>query len=398
MQLISKANFLAGKYSMQNKGKINLIFDELVSEFLDEFSKKILEDNSAKKYGDLIAFAFWIRKKRILRIKNFFFSKLPRLGRGLAFHITPSNVPLNFAYSFVISLLSGNNNIVRVTNKNYNQNILFFKIIKKLFEIKKFKPIMQNNLFIKYSYNENITKYLSSICDCRIIWGSDKTVNEIRKLEIKPSCVELVFADKYSLSIINLNSISKLSKKKIDNLVLNFFNDAFLFNQKSCTSPHLIIWTGKKNRNYEVFWENLHNLILNNKIFNPSEKEIFDRYNKFCEFSSSEKNIKSANINSNFYRMTLSRLPEDLTELRHGHGFFFEFFSNNYQKIMEKMNSKVQTVTYFGLKKDFLKKVVENYKPKGINRVVPVGRASEFNENWDGYDLIRSLSKIIELL
>ena len=35
--------------------------------------------------------------------------------------------------------------------------------------------------------------------------------------------------------------------------------------------------------------------------------------------------------------------------------------------------------------------------PNGIDRLIPIGRALEFSEIWDGYDLIRNLSRIIDL-
>ena len=43
------------------------------------------------------------------------------MGRGTVLHITPSNVPTNFAYSMVFGLLSGNNNIIRLPSKNFLQ-------------------------------------------------------------------------------------------------------------------------------------------------------------------------------------------------------------------------------------------------------------------------------------
>ena len=49
------------------------------------------------------------------------------MGRGLIFHITPTNVPTNFFYSFIFSLLSGNSNIVKLPTKDFEEknNIRF---------------------------------------------------------------------------------------------------------------------------------------------------------------------------------------------------------------------------------------------------------------------------------
>ena len=36
---------------------------------------------------------------------------------------------------------------------------------------------------IRYSSKDNVTKDLSSICDARLIWGGDETINEIRNFK-----------------------------------------------------------------------------------------------------------------------------------------------------------------------------------------------------------------------
>ena len=77
--------------------------------------------------------------------------------------------------------------------------------------------------------------------------------------------------------------------------------------------------------------------------------------------------------------------------------FSFEYFINDL-KILDKFHySKIQTLTYFGFKKNELEKFIYLNKPNGIDRIVPIGRALEFNEVWDGYDLVRNLSKLIDL-
>ena len=83
-------------------------FGTLEIEFLDTLSKNLISNKKARKYPDVIAFAFWCRKKNLVEIKNNLHNGELRIGLGSIFHITPSNVPLNFAYSFAFGLLTGN--------------------------------------------------------------------------------------------------------------------------------------------------------------------------------------------------------------------------------------------------------------------------------------------------
>ena len=53
---------------------------------------------------------------------------------------------------------------------------------------------------VKYeNNNDEFTKFLSSICDVRIIWGGDKSIERIRKFPINSRSFDLTFADRYSI-------------------------------------------------------------------------------------------------------------------------------------------------------------------------------------------------------
>ena len=38
---------------------------------------------------------------------------------------------------------------------------------------------------VQYKNNDSFTKKISSACDARVIWGGDKTVNEIRNFKLQ---------------------------------------------------------------------------------------------------------------------------------------------------------------------------------------------------------------------
>ena len=78
-------------------------------------------------------------------------------------------------------------------------------------------------------------------------------------------------------------------------------------------------------------------------------------------------------------------------------GVFFEYNSNNLNQINKIINKNFQTLTYFGFKKDNLVSHIIDNKLKGIDRVVPVGQSLNINLLWDGYDLSKSLTRVIGL-
>ena len=233
-------------------------YDDLLCDLLCDFSKSLLKNKQAQEYPDVIAFAFWCRKSNISKLKESFGTNHNRLGLGIVFHITPSNVAVNFAFSFVFGLLSGNANIVRVPSKNFAQIDIICYELKRILEIKKYKLIKKMTTFIKYDRDNDITSYFSSICNARIIWGGDLTINNIRSLPVSARCVDVAFSDRFSFSVINAESLIELDNVGLDRLIEGFYNDTYLMDQNACSSPHLLVWTGKNKSKAKIYFGMLY--------------------------------------------------------------------------------------------------------------------------------------------
>ena len=107
-------------------------FNEEILNFLDELSQDIKRKKVSLKYPELISFSFFCRRANLDLLKKKFNSYNFRIGKGIVFHITPTNIPINFAYSLVFGLLAGNNNIVRVPSKNYDQVNIINNCLNKI--------------------------------------------------------------------------------------------------------------------------------------------------------------------------------------------------------------------------------------------------------------------------
>ena len=155
----------------------------------------------------------------------------------------------------VAGLLSGNANIIKVPSKIFEQVEIIKDAINKLTEEGNHKYISERIILVRYkNILDEYTKKLSSMCDARLIWGGDNTINNVRKHVLQPRSREITFSDRYSLCIINANKF--ISEKKVKKVVTGFYNDTFLFDQNACTSPHLIIWQGTKKilKNLKIFF------------------------------------------------------------------------------------------------------------------------------------------------
>lgn len=239
--------------SMANLKTLN-IFNNEVCEFLSALSKMILSDKECKAYPDIISFGFFIRASNLLRLKSQYESSLDsRLGRGLSFHIAPSNVPINFAFSLIASLLAGNANVVRVSSKDFAQTRIICRLLSQIHSrLKKYICIVQ------YPHEREINDFLSLLADNRIIWGGDSTISILRLSSLKPRAIELSFANRYSLCVIDSKSVLNLDSKALQKLAQDFYNDTYLYDQNACSSPRLIFWLGEAEFARKRFWEAIY--------------------------------------------------------------------------------------------------------------------------------------------
>ena len=372
-------------------------FSDKVCSFLDVLSKKLMKNEECKNYPDIITFAFFCRRSNIKKYKDSYMNKLNyRIGKGLSFHIAPSNVPINFAYSLISGLLAGNPCIVRASSKEFDQTRLICKEITNIFIVdKKFDELRNFISVIQYPRKKEINDLLSALCKIRIIWGGDSTISEIRKSELSPRGYDIVFSDRFSFSLINAEKY--LSEYDSQKVALDFYNDTYLFDQNACTAPHLIYWVGEKeevNEAQKKFWDSLY--IIVSEKYHMSDVLAIDKL--VTEYSASivfPGSTLVETIDNLVKRINLFELDEEILNNRCAGGLFYEYSSNNYDEIIKILNDKFQTLSTIGFNNEQIIDFLIENRAMGIDRVVPVGKTLDFDFIWDGYDLILSMSRII---
>ena len=374
-------------------------YDELVCEWLHTLSNELMSDAQAKQYADVISFAYWCRKANIERLKEQFNYGDVRLGVGMVFHVTPSNVPINFAFSYAFSLLAGNANIVRVPSKAFAQTDIVCAAINRLLGDTKYRRIAEMTVFVKYDQNDSITGAFSSECNARIIWGGDEAIASIRKLPIPERSIEIAFADRYSLCVLDPGAIIEADDTEIQRLAESFYNDTYLMDQNACSSPHLIVWLGdgmKTAGAKQRFWDAVYEVTASRYKLQPVN--AVDKYMMLCQNAIELSNMTRIEKHGNYvYRVTIDTLPDDMDRLRGRFGYFYEYDTDDIHSLAHIVNTKYQTLTYFGVDSAELVGFVVENGLTGIDRIVPVGKALDMDVIWDGYDIVRTLSRIIDV-
>jgi len=369
-------------------------YSEESCNFINAISAELMASSQIRIFTDLSALAFWARKANIQKLKTNFGSNNNKIGRGLCFHIAPSNIPVNFAFSFFFSLLAGNANIVRLPSKSFAQVDYLCKVFEKV--LKNYPEIKERTAFVRYPADNTITTEFCKIADARIIWGGDKTIASIKTLETKPRCVDITFADRYSICILDSDKILKADDDSMKKLSENFYNDTYLMDQNACSSPQLILWINDSEKAREKFWQSIYESAA--KKYELQDAVSVDKYTKACENAIILKDTKTQFTGNLLYRTEIKNLRPDMENIRGKGGYFYEYAINDFSELYKIVNEKYQTVTYFGIDTEKLMQGIIQNNLLGIDRIVPVGKAMDINVLWDGHDLARELSREIEIV
>lgn len=393
-----KIKLLCGNGSFESMRDLSALqpFDCDIIEALSELSANIMKDRSAKLYPDVITFAFFCRRANTEKLKKEHSDGKMRLGRGLSFHIAPSNVPVNFAYSLTAALLAGNSCIVRVSEKDFKQTDIICAHIAKLFNDGRFTKAAERIAVVRYPRDEEINAYFSSLADIRVIWGGDKTVTNFRNLPLPPRGKDITFADRYSFAVIDCEAYLEAEDKAV--IAADFYNDTYLFDQNACTSPMLIIRLGNKDsfeKASETFYDELHSIAADK--YSLQDVAAVDKFTAQCRLAA-DKGAVILRMPDNLVSITrVGMLSADLPEYKAPCGSFIENFDTTLEFLADIVTEKYQTAAYYGEKAAAaLEKLVIDGGLHGIDRIVPIGKASDFSLTWDGYDLIFEMSRVVD--
>lgn len=374
-------------------------FTPEIQEFCDDVAKELLRVPDGRNYPDIITLGFWLRKASTETLRKRFTVEdgNVHLGRGVVFHVAPSNVPVNFAYSLFTGLLCGNANIVRVPSGNFPQVSMIISAIHKALHS---HPDMAPYIcLVQYGHEQEINDYFSTICDVRIIWGGDAAIAEIRKSPLPPRATEITFSDRFSLAVVDADVYSMMNEREKSVVARGFYNDTYLTDQNACTSPRMIVWLNSigKEAERKEFWSKLWKIVeteyafqdiqgvnkLTKKYLLAADQEIAIKESRFIE-----------NKDNRLICVEIDKLTEKLPSYFDNAGYFPEYAAEDISELSVLCNdSRCQTIGYIGKKEMF--EPLLRMGVKGIDRIVPIGKTLDFDLIWDGFHLYERLVRTV---
>ena len=369
--------------------------DEVIS-FLSSVSNILFRDPAARAFPDVITFGFWCRRASLESMRDSWISSDVRLGRGLVFHVAPSNVPVNFAYSLAAGLLAGNANVVRLPSALFPQVSILCAALEAALTDPAHAQLSNHVRLLRYGRdNARATAWLSTACDVRVIWGGDETVAEIRRSQLAPRAFDVTFADRYSFCVVD--AAEYLRRDDQGAIAEGFYNDTYLFDQNACTAPHLVVWLGELPEvalAKELFWAELHSVL--EKRYELAAISAVDKREAAFRFAATHNDCRIEPSPDNLVtRVTIDSVEPGIDEWRSVCGYFTEYHARSVNELPPVVDSRFQTLSYLGVDPDHLRQVFVSQRATGVDRIVPIGQTLDFTLEWDGYDLVNTLSRLV---
>lgn len=367
--------------------------------FLDDLGRMLRSDPVSRRFPELVALGFWARAASIGRLKARFEAAYPahvRMPRGLAFHVAPSNVDTIFVYSLLLSMLAGNTNLVRVSSRSGEQSGHLMKMVSQALAAAP-PAIRASVAVVQTSHDREVIDWLSATADLRIVWGGDETVSRIRQSQLRPSGTELVFPNRSSLAV--LDAAAWLAEPDKPGIARRFVNDSLWFGQMACSSPRDLVWRGA-----------VDDVAAASHSFWPAVDAAADTAGlEWADAHAVAKLLAAQDLAAESRILQLPQASNRITVVRTrgleglgtapptGAGFFREHSVETLGALAPSVRRNWQTIVSHGIPGADWAEFLAREMPRGIDRIVPVGEALDFDAIWDGVDLLSAMTRLVAI-
>lgn len=359
---------------------------------LAQLSRLIMLDTRLRSDAASVALGYWLRRANIDRLAQEFERRREAapdtvfVPAGRVFHVAPGNVDTVFVYSWALSYLCGNQNVVRVPGRRDDVLARLLGVLSCLMQDD--TELAGGNVFLTYEHDRVISEAFSRWSTHRVIWGGDETVRQLRALPLSSHASERTFGSKFSYCVISIGAYLRASTEAAEMVAAGFFNDIFWFDQMACSSPHLVVWVGAAEQ-IDTALDRFHQALakeIERRGYHGTPSSALHRLNFVFDLAC-DTDLRADVAQKEFLAV---RLPEGAVWRKEicGAGMFTHVRADHLSQVADLGEERDQTVTHFGFPLSELRELAKTGGARGVDRLVPVGEALSFDTTWDGYDLI----------
>ncbi len=377
-----------------------LPFSAPLREFVADFSRRVFTLPQLRQHPELATLGHWFRGAAVNQLSQRIGTRATELdlARGLVFHLAPANVDVLFAYAWLMSVLSGNTNVARLSQKQSTQRDALVSILHDMQREGVHPQVLERAVLLTYPHDDAITTAISRRCHARIIWGGDATVAKIRSLPIAPLALELAFPDRFGVAVMRATAVADASDTELQELARRFCNDVLWFGQQACSSPRTLYWIGSDAETGAAksrFWPAVRLLAA---ALEDEPAALMARVTDANLLAALGHGVHAADAIGLYpLRLEAARADGEIREIQSGHGLVVEIDLPALDALAAQLDDRDQTLVQHGFNAEHLRDFLCRLENRAIDRVVPFGRALDFHPVWDGTDLIDVLTRKITL-
>jgi hypothetical protein len=367
--------------------------DQRVIDFLAKVARKLLVPAVARRHPELGSLGFFLRPAELHRaVERMRRDDALTFPRGNVFHVPPANVDTIFVYSWALSALAGNNNVVRISERSAAAADTILAALNEV--LADADPVIgRTQKMVTYGRDDAVTAALSRWCDLRVIWGGDTAVEAIRKHPLRPSGRDLTFPDRTSWAAVSAAGWRAADPAARRDAVVGFSNDAYWFDQAACSSPRTVFLVGEDTEDVRAeFIELLLEVVDQRGWAVDAAMAVEKRVNAYELAATGAITAMEFPANT-VTAMSLATVPSAPRRWI-GAGAFPFAQVGSLLDLVPAMNRQDQTFSHFGFAHDDLLAFANALGGRGVDRIVPFGQALTFSAIWDGYDLPREFTRL----
>ncbi|MGW0802042.1 acyl-CoA reductase [Nonomuraea sp. NPDC002799] len=372
--------------------------DERVRAFLAAFGRRLLRPALARRHPELGSLGFFLRPSELSRTLDSLAGEHVRVPRGLVFHIPPANVDTVFVYSWALSALMGNRNVVRLSPRS---GVVAEVILETLHEaLADADPVVgATQRIVSYDRSDTVTAALSAACDLRVVWGGDRTVLEMRRHALPPHARDLAFPDRSSFAVVSSTAWLCAPRAARVTIAEGFVNDTYWFDQAACSSPQTVFWVGTRgdcDAARADFCEHVSRVVAVRGWGVDAAMAVEKRVSTYglAADGLAEAVEFRGNALANVTLAAAAAAPRRWL----GAGTFAHARLGSLAELASLVERRDQTMTHFGFGRGELEELARGLAGRGVDRMVPVGSALSFHRVWDGVDLPAEFTRLVTVI
>lgn len=393
---VEVAELLAGVAGEPDGGPLRF-GDERIVDFLVAFARKLLAPTTARRFPELASLGFFLRRGEIAKALAGAATDdtTLRFPRGLVFHVPPANVDTIFVYSWALSALAGNRNVVRISPRSAGAAQTVIEALNEALA-DAHPAVAQTQRMVTYDRDDATTAALSAGCDLRVVWGGDRAVTEVRKHPLAPHARDLTFPDRASFAAISVAAWQAGDPRWRRDTVIGFYNDSYWFDQAACASPRTVFWVGEPEAAAVARTEFVAELsaVITEKAF-VTEPAMAVQKRVSAYGVAADGLVDSIRFDGNAVATLELTRPSDVPREWLGAGTFPMATIASLADLVPIIERKDQTLSCAGFDRAELVDLALALAGRGIDRIVGFGSALTFAGTWDGYDLVREFSRLV---